>query len=175
MDIHYKFGWLWSSGRPMPPSPQQRQSCPKITESWSQVRFYSAQDSTRGRSQMGATNISKAPEWVSESRSVESNSLQPHGLYSPWNSPGQNTGVGSCPLLQRIIPTQESNPGLLHCRRILHQLVHQESPRILEWVAHPFFRGSSWPRNRTRVSCIADSLPAAKWKPPFTCNKHLSF
>ena len=33
---------------------------------------------------------------------VVSNSLLPHGLYSPWNSPGQNTGVGSLSLLQRI-------------------------------------------------------------------------
>ena len=52
----------------------------------------------------------------------------PHGLYSLWNSPGQNTGLGSCSLLQRIFPTQGSNPGLLHCRRILHQLSHQGSP-----------------------------------------------
>ena len=42
----------------------------------------------------------------SESRSVVSNSLRPHGLYSPWNSPGQNTGLGSCSLLQGIFPTQ---------------------------------------------------------------------
>ena len=48
----------------------------------------------------------------SESCSVVSNSLQPHGLYSPWNSPGQNTGVGSYFLLQGIFPTQGSNPGL---------------------------------------------------------------
>ena len=34
-----------------------------------------------------------------------------HGLYSPWNSPGQSTGVGSLSLLQGIFPTQESNPG----------------------------------------------------------------
>ena len=45
---------------------------------------------------------------------VMSDSLQPHGLYSPWNSPGQNTGVGSLFLLQGILPTQGSNPGLLH-------------------------------------------------------------
>ena len=57
---------------------------------------------------------------VSQSRSVVSGSLQPHGLYSPWNSPGQNTKVGSLSLLQGIFPTQDSNPGLLHCRRILH-------------------------------------------------------
>ena len=37
---------------------------------------------------------------VSGSRSVVSNSLRPHGLYSPWNYPGQNTGVGSLSLLQ---------------------------------------------------------------------------
>ena len=67
-----------------------------------------------------------------------SNSLQPHGLYSPWNSPGQNTGVGSLSLLQGIIPTQGSNSGLPHCRRILYQLSHKGSPRILEWVAYPF-------------------------------------
>ena len=44
-------------------------------------------------------------------------SLQPHKL-SPWNSPGQNTGVGSLSLLQGIFPTQGSNPGLPHCRQI---------------------------------------------------------
>ena len=48
-----------------------------------------------------------------------------HGLYSPWNSPGQNTGVGSLSLLQRIFPTQELNWGLLHCRRTLYQLSYQ--------------------------------------------------
>ena len=93
-------------------------------------------------------------EW-SESRSVESDSLQTHGLYSPWNSPGQNTRAGRCSFLQGIFPTQRSNPGLLHCRQILYQLSHQGSPKILEWVAYPFSSGSSWPRNRTGVSCIA--------------------
>ena len=97
-------------------------------------------------------HISRQSE--SESRSVISDSLWPHGLYSPWNSPGQNTGVGSLSLLQEILifPTQGSNPGLQHCEWILYQLSHRESPRILEWVAHPFFSGSSQPRNRTRVS-----------------------
>ena len=47
-----------------------------------------------------------------KSHSVMSDSLGPHGLYSPWNSLGQNTGVGSCSLLQGIFPTQGSNPGL---------------------------------------------------------------
>ena len=52
----------------------------------------------------------------SESHSVMSNSLWSHKLYSPWNSPGQNTGVGSSSLLQGIFPTQGSNPDLPHCR-----------------------------------------------------------
>ena len=66
-------------------------------------------------------------ESESESHSVMSDSLQPHGLYSPRNSPGQNTGVGSLSLLQGIFPTQGSNPGLLHCRQILYQLSHKGS------------------------------------------------
>ena len=90
----------------------------------------------------------------SESRSVVSDSLQLHGLYSPWNSPGQNTRLGSLSLLQGIFPTQGLNPGLLHCRWILYQLSHKASPRILEWVASPFSSGSFQPRNRTGVSCI---------------------
>ena len=80
--------------------------------------------------------------------------LWPCGLYSPWNSPSQNTGVGSLSLLQGIFPIQGLNPGALHCRQILYQLSHKGSPRKLEWVAYPFSRGSSWPRNQTRVSCI---------------------
>ena len=57
-----------------------------------------------------------------------SDSLQPYGLYSPWKSPGQNTGLGSLSLLQGIFPTQRLNPGLLHYRGILYQLSHKESP-----------------------------------------------
>ena len=64
-------------------------------------------------------------------------------MYSPWNSPGQNTGTGSPSLLQGVFPMT------------LYQLSHKESLRILEWVPYPFSSGSSWPRNWTRVSCIA--------------------
>ena len=94
--------------------------------------------------------------WISESGSVVSDSLWPHGLYSPWNSPDQNTGVEySLSLLQRIFPTQGLNPGLPQYREILYQLSHKGSPRILEWVAYPFSIRSSQPRNWTGVSCIA--------------------
>ena len=91
--------------------------------------------------------------------------------YSLWNSPGQNTVVGSPSLLQGIFPTQGSNPGLSHCRQILYKLSHKGSPIILEWVAYPFSSGSSWPRNRTRVSCIAGrfftnwAMREALWEP----------
>ena len=91
----------------------------------------------------------------SENRSVTSNSFWPHGLYSPLNSPGQNTGVGSLSLLQGFFQTQGLNPGLQHCRWILYQLSHKGSPKILEWVAYPFSSRSSWPMNWTVVSCIA--------------------
>ena len=92
----------------------------------------------------------------SENVSVVPNSLQSHGLIQcAWNSPGHITGVGSLSLLQGMVQTQGLNPGLPHCRRILYQLSHKRSPRMLEWVAYPFSIGSSQPRNRTRVSCIA--------------------
>ena len=91
----------------------------------------------------------------SESCSVESNSLWPHRLRNPWNSPGQNTGVGSFSLLQGISPTHGLNPGLLHCRQILYQLSYKGSSRILEWVTYPFSSRFSQPRNWTGVPCIA--------------------
>ena len=74
---------------------------------------------------------------------------------SPWYSLGQNTGVGSHSLLQGIFPAQGLNTGLPYCGQILYQLSHRGSQRIVEWVAYPFSRGSSQPRNQTGVSCIA--------------------
>ena len=71
------------------------------------------------------------------------------------DSPGKNTGVGCHFLLQGIFVTQGLNPGLPHCRRILCHLSHQGSPRILEWVAYLFSRGTSQPMDQTGVLCIA--------------------
>ena len=88
----------------------------------------------------------------SGNHSVVSDSLWPHGLYSPWNSPGQNTGVSCLFLLQGIFPIQVWNPDLPHCRQILYQLSYKRGPRILEWVAYPFSTRSSQPRTGT---CIA--------------------
>ena len=108
----------------------------------------------------------------SESCSVVSDSLQPHGLYSPWNSPGQNTGVDSLSLLQGIYPTQGSNPGILDCRRILYQLSHKGSPRILEWVAYLFsslwlytLAGQPPPEHCLAATCgkkVVESRPRAR-------------
>ena len=88
----------------------------------------------------------------SKRHSVMSDSSQSHGLYRPWNSPGQNTGVGSLSLLQGIFPTQGLKPGLLPYRWTLYQLSHKGSPRMLEWVGYPFSISSSQPRNQTGVS-----------------------
>ena len=108
---------------------------------------------------------------------------------SPWDSPGKNTGVACCALLQEIFPTQGLNPSLLcllHCQAGslplvppgsgLIDIVHAHvlscfhnvrlcnpmdcslpgssvhgilQSRMLEWVAIPFSRGSSQPRDRT--------------------------
>ena len=64
-----------------------------------------------------------------------SDALQPHGLYSPWNSPCQNTGVGSLSLLQGLFPTQGSNPGLPHCRWILSSRATREAQE--HWSGQP--------------------------------------
>ena len=63
-------------------------------------------------------------------------------LYSPWNSPGQNTEVGSLSLLQGIFPTQGLNPGLLHCRQIHYQLSHNGSPGFIQ--TDNYFPNTSW-------------------------------
>ena len=87
--------------------------------------------------------------------SLNPKDLRPQGLYSSWNSPGQNTGVGGLSLLQGVFPTQGSNPGLPHCKQIIYQLSHWRSIRILEWVAYLCSSTSSQPRNQTQISCIA--------------------
>ena len=99
-------------------------------------------------------------ESESESRSVLSDSFRPHGLYiySPWNSPGQNIGVGSLSLLQGIFPTQGSNPGLPHSRWIPYQLSHKGSPS----VAEPLIK------NQSMSVWLQNSLPKLLRRPPPT-------
>ena len=76
--------------------------------------------------------LSKAVETESESLSVVSDCLQPHGLQSPRNSPGQNMVVGSLSLLQEIFPIQGSKPNLPPFRQILCHLGHRRSPEQLK-------------------------------------------
>ena len=93
---------------------------------------------------------------------------------SPWNSPGQNTGVGSLSILQGIFPTWGLKPGLPLCGWILYQLSHKGSPRILGCIAYPFSRGSSQPRNQTGVSCMAGEF-FTNWAVREARNRHLQF
>ena len=94
-----------------------------------------------------------------------SDSLWPHGLYSPWNSPGQNTRVGRHSLLQGNFPMQGLNPGLPHCRQILYQMSHQGSS---EWVkgmdkcaGDPDFHSHCTTHNHMTISSsVAQSCPA---------------
>ena len=103
------------------------------------------------------------PECESESHSVVSNSLWPLGLYSPWNSPGQNTGVGSLSLLQGIFPTQGSNPCLPHCRWILYQLSHKGSVRS-DQISHSVVSDSLRPHEsqHARPPCPSPT-PGVHW------------
>ena len=86
---------------------------------------------------------------------VVSDSLWPHRLYSPWNSPGQNTGEHSRSLLQGNLPNSGIKPRSPTLQADSLPAEPQGSPRILEWVVYPFSSISSWLRNWTRVSCIA--------------------
>ena len=88
------------------------------------------------------------------------------------NSTGKNTAVGCHAHLQGIFPTQGSKPDLPHCSQILYHLNHQGSPRILEWVAYPFSRRLSWPRNLTGESHI-ESIFFNSWYTEEVLN-HLS-
>ena len=131
---------------------------PLHLSTWSIVGWWTVRSPSSSTS--GNAGLSFTSQWncESESHCIVSDSLQPYGLYSPWNSPGQNTGVDSLSLLQGIFPTQGSNPSLPHCGWILYQLSYEGSPRILVWVAYPFSSGSFRLRNWTQVSCIADGF-----------------
>ena len=56
----------------------------------------------------------------------------------------KNTGVGSLCLLQGIFPTQESNWGLLHCRRLLYQPSCEGSPISFSYMTFVMLLGSEF-------------------------------
>ena len=88
----------------------------------------------------------------SESHSIVSDSLQPHGLYIPWNSPGQNTGVGSLSLLRG---SSQPRDWSLALQANSLSAEPQRKSKNTGVGSDPFSRESSQPRNRIRVSCIA--------------------
>ena len=113
-------------------------------------------------------SIVNEAESESEICSVMPDFWRTHVLYSPWNSPHQNAGVGSLSLLQGIFPTQWLNPGLLHCKQILYQPNHKGSPRILEWVAFHFSRYLPNPGIKLGSPAMqADSFPTELWGRPY--------
>ena len=75
---------------------------------------------------------------------------KPTGLLIPWGFSRQKNWAG--------LPGLPPSGGFPHCKQILYCMSHQGSPRILEWVAYPVSRGTSQPRNWTRVSCIASQF-----------------
>ena len=116
-----------------------------------------------------ATREARRP-FFDGSLSVVSNSLRPHGLYSPWNSPGQNTGVGSLSLLQGIFPTQGLNPGLPCCRWILYSKATREA--FLDgWTATDTTFWQVWPptlflKHATFFHIFVSSLHSSFWSNP---------
>ena len=91
-------------------------------------------------------------------------------LYSSWNSPGQNTGVGSLSLLRGIFPTQGSNQGLPHCRQILYQLSHGGSP----FLGLGLWLGFSSVQSLSRVRLFATPSVAARQAPLSITNSRSS-
>ena len=97
-----------------------------------------------------------------------SDSLQPCGLYSPWYSPDQNTGVGNLSLLQGIFPTQRWDPSLPYCKQILYQLSHKGITRILDCQPIPSLADLPNPGIKTgspalQVDSLLDINPQATW------------
>ena len=75
--------------------------------------------SARSESEVAQSCLTLATLWTVAHHAPPGNS---------WEFPGKGTGVGCHFLLQRIFPTQGSNPGLSHCRQTLYHLSHQGSP-----------------------------------------------
>ena len=105
------------------------------------------------------------------SRSVVSDSLQPHGMWPtrllhPWDSPVKSTGVCCLFLLPGIFPTQGSNPGLLHCRQTLYSLRHQVAWSSVEPVTY----AELWVpcSKKTSLFSVKDPLLFTSWQHSLT-------
>ena len=109
--------WVWASSRRWwrtgKPGMLQSMGSQRVRHDWATEQQWTNHFTTLAHSIISTVLWG---EWVSESRSVVSE-CDPMD-HTPWNSSGQNTGVGSLSLLQGIFSTQGSNPGLPHCRQI---------------------------------------------------------
>ena len=105
--------------------------------------------------------------------------LGPHGLYGSWNSPGQNTAVGTHSLFWGIFPTQGSNPGLPHCSWILCQFSHKGSPPFSKVGVNLSCVPSAKPANllssfKVKIKTSAYYRHYCEDKYVYYCAKHLS-
>ena len=100
----------------------------KLYFSWSNLHLLSWLSLEQATASLLSFPVADLHPTPSTSVSLSISSLWPHGLYSPWTSPGKKTGVHSLSLLQGIFPTQGWNPGLPNCRWILYKLSHKGSP-----------------------------------------------
>ena len=91
--------------------------------------------------------------------------LRPHGLYSPSNSPGLHTEVGSLSLLQGIFLTQGLNQGLLHCRWIIHQLSYHQALASLNYTK--YWHHANVSLKTVYSNLLSSSLPSTIWGPEF--------
>ena len=127
---------------------------------WIAISFSRGYSRPRDRTRVSCIVGRFFTDWRMESENesclVVSDSLWPQGLYSSWNSLGQNTGVISLSLLQGIFPTQGSDPGLPHCRWILYQLSHQGS--LMKVSGGSYFTVLSGQQRRAAHACL-DSHP----------------
>ena len=106
----------------------------KSEKSFSHVQLFVAPWNSLGHS-TGVGSLFLAPGDLPNPRmELRSPTLQVDSLSAEPQGKPKNTGVGSLSLLQGIFPTQESNQGLLRCRRILYQLSYQGSLlAIITW------------------------------------------
>ena len=94
--------------------------------------------------------------------------LQPARFLWPWDSPDKNTGVGCHALLQGIFPTQCSNPGLPHCRRILYHLSHQRR----RWRLQPLQLVNDESKFLHVIPCPLSKDLHDEFLPKFNSRKH---
>ena len=101
----------------------ERESCSVMSDSFPPYGLYSPWHSPGQNTEWVVLPLSRGS--CQQRDQIQVSSMQADSLPAEPTEKPKNTGVGSLSLLQGIFPTQEMNPGLLHCRRILYQLSYQ--------------------------------------------------